>query len=55
MVSEPERRSLLRRFPVLLYPGVVFVVLGLVLQDRLTFFFGGALLVFASLQWGRGS
>jgi hypothetical protein len=54
-VSEPERPSLLRRLPVMLYPGVVFAVLGLAVHDRLTFLFGGALLVFASLQWSRGA
>ncbi|WP_170286043.1 hypothetical protein [Nocardioides rubriscoriae] len=54
-MSDPERRTVLSRVPVMLYPGIVFLVIGLLVHDRLTFFFGGALLVFASLQWGRSA
>ena len=52
-VSEPEDESLLRRVPPLTWIGLLFVAASFLIDDVRALYVGGALLIVASLQWGR--
>ena len=52
-MTEPDRPTLVRRVPPLAWIGLLFVAVAFLVDDVRALYVGGALLIVASLQWGR--